>query len=164
MRSALPPANPLFHLQPLARAAYGVQVVAAMYFFGGLALLFLAVWAGVKVGILDGDALKGVAYWLGGWAAGLATMALSAGVALFAWRYSGDWVTEWPGYVTGVVAALLGLGLLFWLVFGTDLPLLLAALIPAGALFVFGFGVADRLGGQRAPSARPRPRAAARRR
>lgn len=160
----MPPVNPLLHLQPLARAAYGVQVVAAMYFFGGLALLVLAVWAGIKVSVGDGDVLRGLALWIGGWAIGLATAAASAGTALFAWRYSGDWVTEWPGYVTGVVAALAGLGLLFWLVFGTDLPRIASALIPAGALFLFGFAVADRLGGQRAPSARPRPRVAARRR
>jgi len=133
-------------IEPLARGAYGIQVLGAMAFYCGLVLFVMATVIAVAAA-LDREWIRMFGYWLGGWAVGL-TVALAGGAtAFFFWRYSGDWVTEWPGYVVGLTAAAAATGLVAALWYGTDLPRYLDVVAPAAALFLFAFTVAGHLAG-----------------
>ena len=78
------------------RLAFGGQCVAAMAMLAAPLLLITA--SIVPFAIWGDDHGEAILVWLGGW--GLAIGVGAAGVALgvFCWRWSGDWITEWPGY------------------------------------------------------------------
>ncbi len=103
------------------RLAFGGQCVAAMGMLAGPALLITAsivpffVWGDNR-----GEAI-GIA--LGGWALGIAVAVASIGFALFCWRWSGDWITEWPGYATGFGIAGIACAALAYLMTSTPVPI-----------------------------------------
>jgi hypothetical protein len=68
-------------------------------------------------------------------------------LAVFCWRWSGDWITEWPGYATCVAIAVLALGLLSWMITSTGIPIVGSFAIAAGAAFIVGSAVAGHLAG-----------------
>lgn len=147
------------HIEPVARAAYGIQTLGVMGFYCGLILFVAATVIAVDAGT-DAEWARFAGYWLGGWALGLAITLVGGATAFFFWRYSGDWVTEWVGYAVGLTAPVVAIGLLAALWFGSELPRYLAVIVPAAALFVFSFGVAGHLAG----AARGRRRVAVRQR
>ncbi len=134
------------HIEPVARAAYGIQTLGVMGFYCGLILFVAATVIAAQAG-LDAEWARFTGYWLGGWAVGLAITLVGGATAFFFWRYSGDWVTEWVGYAVGLSAPAVGTALLAALWFGTDLPRYLAVIVPAAALFAFSCGVAPHLAG-----------------
>jgi hypothetical protein len=81
------------------RLAFGGQCVAAMWMIGG-PLLFVTA-AIVPFFLWESNRGEAVFYWLGGWALAAGLTIGSAAFAAFCWRWSGDWITEWPGYATG---------------------------------------------------------------
>src|SRR5262245_3874149 len=87
------------------RLAFGGQVVAAMMMLAG-ATPFIA-WSIIPFCLGDDNRAEAVLYWLGGWALGIATLAGGIVLEVFCWRWSGDWITEWPGYAVGVTIAVI---------------------------------------------------------
>ena len=149
-------------IDPIGRVAYGALCISGM---ATLALPLLLV-AGVVGGIvfaLDGEWLKALAFWLLSWASAVFAATLSLVIFFTAWPLASDWITEWPGYAMGFAVAGVGLALMALLVFVAPVPLYAAVIAPLAATFAVGFGIAGRLGGLRAPSARPRQRAVRRR-
>jgi hypothetical protein len=102
-------------------------------------------------------------FWLGGWAlaVGVAVAALVLGV--FAWRWSGDWITEWPGYAVGFSFALVGDAAIAFMLTSTPIPVPASFAIGMGVVFVLACLVANHLGGARVLP-QQRRRALARRR
>jgi hypothetical protein len=106
-----------------------------------------------------------IAVWLGGWTLAVAIGAGGLGFAVFCWRWSGDWITEWPGYATAIGIALAALGLQTYLMTSTAVPIPASFAISAGAAFAAGFAVAGHLAGTRVlAETRQQRRVAARRR
>lgn len=129
------------------RLAFGGQCVAAMailaapVLFVTCAIIPFHMWGEDR-----GDALV---YWLGGWALSLAVEASGIAFAVFCWRWSGDWITEWPGYAVGFSFAAAGLGVLAWMLTSTPVPVPLSFAATMAAVFVAGLLVAGHLGGAR---------------
>ena len=150
-------------IDPIGRVAYGALCISGM---ATLALPLLLV-AGVVGGIvyaLDGEWLKALAFWLLSWASAVFAATVSLAIFYTAWPLASDWITEWPGYAMGFAVAGVGLALMALLIFVAPLPIYAAVIGPMAATFAVGFGIAGRLGGLSAPSARPRQRARAVRR
>ncbi len=145
------------------RLAFGAQCVAAMIMIDG-PLLFVT--ASILPFIVWGDNRgEAIAIWLGGWA--FAVVVTLAGVALgvFAWRWSGDWITEWPGYAVGLTFAAVANVALAFMLTSTPIPIPASFAIAMGAAFLAGCLVAGHLGGARVlPEQRERQRELARRR
>ncbi len=146
------------------RLAFGGQCVAAMAMLAGPALFVTA--CVVPFVVWGDDHAAALVYWLGGWALGIGVGAAGLGVALFAWRWSGDWITEWPGYAVGFGIAGVADVLIVCLVVLTQVPAYASVLVSMAGAFVAGLLVAGHLGGMRLlPEQREqRQRAAARRR
>ena len=102
------------------RVAFGAQCAAAMAMIAG-PLVFVG--ACVLPFLLWGDDHgEAIVAWIAGWALGIGTGAGGLGIAVFAWRWSGDWITEWPGYAVGFGIAAAADALLAYLLFSTDVP------------------------------------------
>jgi hypothetical protein len=90
------------------------------------------------------------------------------GIALgvFCWRWSGDWITEWPGYVVGFTFAGIANGALAYMLTSTPVPVYVSFAIAMAAAFAAGALVAGHLGGMQvlATTKQQRQRVAARRR
>ena len=143
------------------RLAFGAQCVAMMMLIAAPALF---VTASVLPFVLWNDNREeALLFWLGGWALaiGVAVVALALGV--FAWRWSGDWITEWPGYAVGFSFALAGDVAIAMMLTSTPIPLPASFAVGIGVVFVAGVLVANHLGGARVMS-RQRERALSRRR
>lgn len=145
------------------RLAFGGQCVAAMGMLAGPALLITAsivpffVWGDNR-----GEAI-GIA--VGGWALGIGVAVASIGFAVFCWRWSGDWITEWPGYATGFGIAGVACAALAYLMTSTPVPIWLSFAATIASAFTAGVLVAGHLAGtqvlaetrhQRPPVARRR--------
>src|SRR5262245_46274879 len=91
----------------LGRLAFGGQCVAAMALLAGPALFVVA--AIVPWMLWDNSHSEAIGTWLGGWALAAALIAGGVALAVFCWRWSGDWITEWPGYATGIGIAAIAL-------------------------------------------------------
>ena len=150
-------------IDPIGRVAYGALCISGMATLA-LPLLLVAGVAGGIVFALDGEWLKALAFWLLSWAGAVFAAALSLAIFFTAWPLASDWITEWPGYAMGYAVAGVGLALMALLVFVAPVPIYAAVIGPLAATFAVGFGIAGRLPGLRAPSARPRQRARALRR
>src|SRR5258708_11106430 len=79
------------------RLAFGGQCVAAMAIIAGPMIFAVAC---IVPFVLWGDDnhAGAIGAWLGGWALAIGTGAAGVGLGVFSWRWSGDWITEWPGY------------------------------------------------------------------
>lgn len=146
------------------RLAFGGQCIAAMAILAAPLLLVTA--SIVPFTIWGDDRTEAILVWLGGWALALAVGAAGIGFGLFCWRWSGDWITEWPGYAVGFGFAGIANGGLAYMLTSTPVPVYAAFLIAAATAFVAGVLVAGHLGGMRVlPEQREeRQRALARRR
>ena len=150
-------------IDPVGRVAYGVLCIAGMAALALPLLLVVGVVAAIVLA-LDGEVGKALAVWLLSWAAAAFAALLFLAIFYTAWPLASDWIIEWPGYATGFAIAGAGLALMALLVFVVPMPQYIAVLAPLAATFVAGSGVAGRLAGLGAPSARPRERARALRR
>ena len=149
-------------IDPIGRVAYGALCISGMATLA-LPLLLIAGVVGGIVFALDGEWLKALSFWLLSWASAAFATTLSLGIFFTAWPLASDWITEWPGYAMGFAVAGVGLALMALLVFVAPLPIYASVIGPMAATFAVGFGIAGRLGGLGAPSARPRQRAVRRR-
>ena len=102
----------------------------------------------------------------GGWALAVAIGAAGVAFGAFCWRWSGDWITEWPGYAVGFGFGAIADAVVAYLLIATAVPIPLSFAIATAAVFAAGFLVAGHLGGMRVlPEQREeRQRALARRR
>ena len=129
------------------RVAFGAQCAAAMAMIAG-PFIFVAAFI-VPFVVWQEDVVPAIIWLVVGVAIGIGTAASGLGIAVFAWRWSGDWITEWPGYAVGFGIAAVADGLLLYLLLRTDVPGLVAVLITVAASFVTGCLVAGHLGGMR---------------
>ena len=129
------------------RLAFGGQCVAAMAIIAAPLLLVTA--SIVPFAIWGDDHREAIFVWLGGW--GLAVAIGAAGVAfgVFCWRWSGDWITEWPGYVVAFGFAGVANGGLAYMLTTTPIPVYASFAFAMAAAFVAGSLVAGHLGGMR---------------
>jgi hypothetical protein len=129
------------------RLAFGGQCVAAMAI---LAAPLLLITASIVPFVIWGDN-RGTALlvWLGGWTLGAAVGAAGVGFGVFCWRWSGDWITEWPGYAVGFGIAGVANGALAYMLTSTPVPVYASFSIAISAAFVAGLLVAGHLGGMR---------------
>jgi hypothetical protein len=129
------------------RLAFGAQCVAAMAMLAGPLLLVTAsVW---PYYYWDDAHTRAVLVMLAGWVLAVAVTAVGLGLGFAAWRWNGDWITEWYGYavafgIAGVANTALGLMLT-----STPVPVYLSFTVAIAAAFVAGALVANRLGGSR---------------
>jgi len=145
------------------RLAYGGQCVAAMALIAA-PLLFVTASV-LPFRVWDDGRVEAVLIWLGGWALALAVGIAGVAFAVFCWRWSGDWITEWPGYAVGMGIAATASAALAVMLTSTPLPVYLSFVTAAAAAFVAGFLVAGNLAGTRVMAdRRRRPRMVARRR
>ena len=147
-----------------SRLAYGGQCVAAMALIAAPILLIaasIAPWM-----IWGEDHRKALSICLSGIAAAIVVGLLGGAVGVFCWRWSGDWITEWPGYAVAFAFAAVANGIVAYMLTSTDVPIPLSFALAMAALFLAGFLVAGHLGGMRVlPEQREgRPRSNARRR
>lgn len=127
------------------RLAFGGQCVAAMAMLAG-PLLFVTC-AIVPFYVWDDNQAQALLYWLGGWA--IAAGAIAGGIALgvFCWRWSGDWITEWPGYAVGFSIAGVAIAVLAWLLTSTPVPIYVSFAATMTGAFAAGILVAGNLAG-----------------
>jgi hypothetical protein len=144
------------------RLAFGGQCIAAMAILA--APLIFAAAAVAPFRLWDDNRGEALFVWLGGWLLAVAVGAGGVAFGVFCWRWSGDWITEWPGYAVGFGFAAVALVALGALVVAMDLSLYMSLLITVGALFLAGVLVAGNLGGARLLPQQRRQRALARRR
>ncbi|MDP9236135.1 MAG: hypothetical protein M3P30_01825 [Chloroflexota bacterium] len=149
------------------RLAFGGQCVAAMAI---IAAPLIFVVACILPFVLWGDDnhAGAIGAWLGGWAAAIGTGAAGVALGVFSWRWSGDWITEWPGYAVAFGIAGVANAVCAYLLTATPVPIYGSFAVTIGAAFVAGLLVAGHLGGMRVlPDQREeleRQRAIARRR
>jgi hypothetical protein len=146
------------------RLAFGGQCVGAMAIIAGPLIFIVAcvlpfmIWHDNHVGAIG--------LWLGGWLLAVAVTAAGVAFAVFCWRWSGDWITEWPGYAVGFGIAGIADAINGYLLTSTPVPIYGSFLMTMAGAFVAGLLVAGHLGGMRVlPDQREeRQRAIARRR
>ncbi len=146
------------------RLAFGGQCVAAMAMIAGPVLFVTA--CVLPFALWGDDRSAALFYWLGGWVLAIAVGAAGVALGVFAWRWSGDWITEWPGYAVGFGIAGAANAVLAYMLTSTPVPVYASFAAMMAAAFVAGCLVAGHLGGMRVlPEQREqRQRAAARRR
>ncbi len=127
------------------RLAFGGQCVAVMAMIAG-PLLFITVCT-LPFFLWNDDRGQALFVWLGGMllAAGITAGGVAFGV--FCWRWSGDWITEWPGYATAGVIALIAIAALAWMLTSTPVPIYLSIAATMAAAFAAGCLVAGNLAG-----------------
>lgn len=129
------------------RLAFGGQCVAAMAIIAAPLLLVTA--SIVPFALWGDDHREAILVWLGGWALAVAIGAAGVGFGVFCWRWSGDWITEWPGYAVAFGFAAAANGGLAYLLTSTPIPVYASLAIAMSAAFVAGSLVAGHLGGMR---------------
>ncbi len=130
----------------LGRLAFGGQCVAAMAI---IAAPLIFVTACIVPFYVWGDDNHGwaIALWLGGWGLALAVGAAGLGLGFFCWRWSGDWITEWPGYAVGFGIGAVANAITAYMLVATDVPPYASFLVTTAAAFAAGLLVAGHLGG-----------------
>lgn len=149
-------------IDPISRAAFGALCVAGAAAVAAPVLLLAGASGAIAYGT-TGDVVYAIAFWLVAWAFALFSAGLALGIFFSAFPLSSDWITEWPGYAVALALGAATVALLALLIFAVPMPIYAAVILPLLLCFIGGFGVAGRLAGLRAPSARPRPRPARRR-
>jgi hypothetical protein len=127
------------------RLAFGGQCVAAMALLGG-PLLFITASI-LPVVVWDDNRAQALGLWLGGWLLAVGVTAGAAAFAAFCWRWSGDWITEWPGYAVAFGIAGIADAVLAWMLTSTPVPIYLSFLATMGAALIAGIAVAGNLAG-----------------
>jgi len=129
------------------RLAFGAQCVATMAIVAGPALLVTA--SILPFYVWDGESVRAVLAMLGGWVLALVVTLLGVALGVFAWRWSGDWITEWYGYAVAFAIAIIADAVLALMLTSTPVPVYASFLSTAAAAFVVGALIANRLGGSR---------------
>lgn len=129
------------------RLAFGAQCVAAMMLLAG-PLLFVTASV-LPFVVWDDNRGEALLLWLGGWALAVVVTLAGLGLGVFAWRWSGDWITEWPGYAVGFGFAAVANCVLAFMLTSTPIPIPASFAIAIGAAFLAGCAVAGHLGGAR---------------
>jgi hypothetical protein len=129
------------------RLAFGAQCVAAMMLIAG-PLLFVTASV-LPFVVWDDNRGEALLLWLGGWALAVVVTLAGLGLGVFAWRWSGDWITEWPGYAVGLAFAAVANCALAFMLTSTPIPIPGSFAIAIGAAFLAGCAVAGHLGGAR---------------
>ncbi len=129
------------------RLAFGGQCVAAMAMLAAPVLFVTC--AILPFNLWGEDRGEALLYWLGGWALAIAVEAAGVALGVFCWRWSGDWITEWPGYAVGFSFAAIGLGGLAYMLTSTPVLVPLSFAIAMSSVFVAGLLVAGHLAGAR---------------
>ncbi len=129
----------------LGRLAFGGQCIAAMAILAGPALFITA--AIIPFFAWDDNQAEALVFWLGGWLLAIAIAVGGVAFGLFCWRWSGDWITEWPGYAVGFSVAAVACAVLAWLITSTPIPVYVSIAATTGAAFLIGFLVAGHLAG-----------------
>jgi hypothetical protein len=129
------------------RLAFGGQCVAAMAIIAAPLLLITA--SIVPFTIWSDNRQEAIWVWLGGWALAIAVGAAAIAFGAFCWRWSGDWITEWPGYAVAFGFAGIADGALAYMLTSTPIPAYVSFAIAMTAAFVAGLLVAGHLGGMR---------------
>lgn len=127
------------------RLAYGGQVIAAMAMLAGPAIFVTA--SIVPFFLWDDNRDEALLYWLGGWALAIGVTAAGVALAFFCWRWSGDWITEWPGYALGFAIAFIANLALAFMLTSTPIPVPLSFALALGAAFTVAFVIAGNLAG-----------------
>jgi hypothetical protein len=146
------------------RLAFGGQCVAAMAILAGPVLFITC--AILPFYLWDDNRFEALLYWLGGWAVAVGVTVGGAAFGAFCWRWSGDWITEWPGYAVGFGIAGVANAILAYLLTSTPIPVYLSFAATMAGAFALGVLVAGHLGGMQVLSEtrQQRQRAVARRR
>ena len=125
-------------IDPVARAAFGLLCVAAMLLEAIPVLTVVGVLGGLGI-LIIGNTDRALWVWLGSWlAAGLSGFAFLALAYLF-WPLASDWITEWQGYVMGLVIGAAGLLLMAVVVKISHWPLAIELAVPFALTFLVGF-------------------------
>ncbi|MBI5288900.1 MAG: hypothetical protein HY873_08000 [Chloroflexi bacterium] len=127
------------------RLAFGGQVVAAMGMLAAPAIFVVACI--LPFALWDDNRGEALFFWLGGWVLAVLTEAGGIALGVFCWRWSGDWITEWPGYAVGFAIAGAANALLAYLLTSTPSPVPASFAIAIGAAFAAGFVIAGNLAG-----------------
>jgi hypothetical protein len=127
------------------RLAFGGQVVAAMGMLAGPALLVVAIV--LPIVLWDDNRSEALFYGIGGFISAIAAEAGAVALGVFAWRWSGDWITEWGGYAVGFAIAVVANGLLAYMLTSTPVPVPASFAVCVGAAFAVGCIVAGNLAG-----------------
>jgi hypothetical protein len=129
------------------RLAYGGQVVAAMALIAG-PLLFVTACI-LPFFLWNDDRRAALLYWLGGWGVAVGVVAAAIVLAVFCWRWSGDWITEWPGYAVAFGIAAIANAVLAWMITSTPVPVYLSFGAAMGAAFAAALIIAGNLAGMK---------------
>jgi len=127
------------------RLAFGGQVAAAMAMLAAPAIFVVA--SILPFVLWDDNRGEALFFWLGGWVLAVLTGAGGVALGVFCWRWSGDWITEWPGYAVGFAIAGAANTLLAYLLTSTPSPVPASFAIAIGAAFTVGFVIAGNLAG-----------------
>ncbi len=147
----------------LGRLAYGGQCVAAMALLA--APLIFVTAAVLPFVVWHDNHAEAVLLWLGGWLLAVVVAVAALAFGVFCWRWSGDWITEWPGYAVAFAFAGVANAVLAFTLIATPVPAYLSFVATMLGAFVAGFLVAGHLGGTRVlPEQRQRQRELTRRR
>ena len=127
------------------RLAYGGQIVAVMAMIAGVALFVTT--SIVPFMLWDDNRGEAIFYWLAGWLTAIGLIIGGVLFAVFCWRWSGDWITEWPGYAVCFAIALAANAALAWMLMSTPVPIYVSIAVTAAAAFAVGFAIAGHLAG-----------------
>jgi len=144
------------------RLAFGGQCVAAMAMLAGPALFVTC--AIIPFFLWNDDRGEALLFWLGGWALAIGVTVAGVAFGVFCWRWSGDWITDWPGYAVAFGFAAAANAVLAYMLMSTPAPVYVSFLATIGGVFVAGFLVAGQLGGTKVLEETREQRALARRR
>jgi hypothetical protein len=146
------------------RLAFGGQCVAAMAIIAGPVLFITC--SIIPFYVWDDNRAEALLYWLGGWLVAVGVTVGGVAFGAFCWRWSGDWITEWPGYAVAFGFAAMANGVLAYLLTSTPVPVYLSFAAAMAGAFVAGMLVAGHLGGTQvmATTRQQRQRAVVRRR
>lgn len=127
------------------RLAFGAQVVAAMGLIAGPILLVTSIIACIVV--WDDNRGEALFFGIAGALSAIGAFVGSIALEVVAWRWSGDWITEWGGYAVGAAIAIVANALLAYLLTSTPIPIPLSFALCIGAAFTVGVVVAGNLAG-----------------
>ena len=127
------------------RLAFGGQVAAAMAMLAAPAIFVVACI--LPFVLWDDNRGQALFFWLGGWVLAVLTEAGGIAFGVFCWRWSGDWITEWPGYAVGFAIAGAANLVLAYLLTSTPVPVPASFAMAIGAAFAAGFVIAGNLAG-----------------
>ena len=137
-------------IDPLGRTAFGLLCIAAMSLEAIPVLIIVGVLGGLGI-LLIGNADRALWVWVGSWAAAAFASALFVALTFVFWPLASDWITEWQGYVMGLIIGGIGLAFMALVVFVTTWPLAIELIIPFAITFLVGFLLPGWFLGLRSP-------------